>query len=46
MEEVEHTVSTLEARIKERAPEVTRVFVEAQSWLGHIRAQKPPETNT
>ncbi len=38
-EEVERTVSTLEARIKERAPEVTRVFVEAQSWLGHVRAQ-------
>jgi cation diffusion facilitator family transporter len=37
-EEVERVVSELEARIKQRAPEVTRVFVEAQSWLGHLRA--------
>ncbi len=37
-EEVERVVSELETRIKQRAPEVTRVFVEAQSWLGHLRA--------
>ncbi len=37
-EEVERVVSELEARIKQRAPEVTRVSVEAQSWLGHLRA--------
>ncbi len=41
--EVERLVSTLEARIKDALPEVTRVFVEAQSWTAHARAQEPAE---
>ncbi len=35
--QVEAVVSALEARIKERLPQVTRVFIEAQSWRGHRR---------
>jgi len=35
--EVETAISALERRIKEAYPEVTRVFIEAQSWLGHLR---------
>ena len=35
--EVEAAISALERRIKATYPEVTRVFIEAQSWLGHLR---------
>jgi len=35
--EVEASISELERRIKEAQPEVSRVFVEAQSWRGHER---------
>jgi cation diffusion facilitator family transporter len=34
--DVERYISEMEARIKERHPEVTRVFIEAQSWRGHL----------
>ena len=38
---VERTISELEAEIKGAYPEVTRIFIEAQSWRGHERAQQP-----
>ena len=37
--DVERVVSALERKIKEAVPEVTRVFVEAQSWFGHAQAK-------
>ena len=37
--DVERVVSTLKRKIKEAVPEVTRVFVEAQSWFGHAQAK-------
>lgn len=33
--QVEEAISTFETRIKEKFPEVTRVFIEAQSWRAH-----------
>ena len=36
-EEVESVVSALEGRIRKAHPEVTRVFIEAQSWRAHRR---------
>ena len=33
--EVESTISGMEADIKSAHPEITRVFIEAQSWRGH-----------
>ncbi|MDE0279928.1 MAG: cation diffusion facilitator family transporter [Gammaproteobacteria bacterium] len=33
--EVESTISDMEADIKSAHPEITRVFIEAQSWRGH-----------
>jgi len=33
--EVEAAISALERRIKAAHPEVTRIFIEAQSWRGH-----------
>ena len=33
--EVETTISDMEADIKSDHPEITRVFIEAQSWRGH-----------
>ncbi|MDP6705629.1 MAG: cation diffusion facilitator family transporter [Alphaproteobacteria bacterium] len=42
--DVESAVSTLESSIKEAVPEVTRVFIEAQSRFGHARAQQPAQT--
>ena len=38
---VERTISELEEEIKGAYPEVTRIFIEAQSWRGHERAQQP-----
>ncbi len=35
--EVEQVVANLESRIRETYPEVTRLFVEAQSWASHAR---------
>jgi cation diffusion facilitator family transporter len=32
---VEAAISTLESKIKTQYPEIKRVFIEAQSWLGH-----------
>jgi cation diffusion facilitator family transporter len=37
--EVETTVTEIERRIKEAHPEVTRVFIEAQSFAAHRRSQ-------
>ena len=37
---VEAAISRLEARIKSQYPEITRVFIEAQSWRGHLKAEK------
>ena len=37
--DVELAVSELEATIKAELPEVTRIFVEAQSWSAHLRAE-------
>ena len=50
--QVEDAISDLETRIKAARPEVSRVFVEAQSWTGHAAAeeaferrhQKPQDT--
>ncbi len=35
--EVEQAISAFEQRIKSRYPEITRVFIEAQSWRSHRR---------
>ena len=37
--EVEAAISELEATIKARFPQIRRVFIEAQSWSAHRRAQ-------
>ena len=37
---VEGMISGLEKRIKGAHPEVTRVFIEAQSWGAHLRSLK------
>jgi len=36
--EVEETISRMEANIKIQFPEIKRVFIEAQSWLGHRKS--------
>lgn len=36
-DQVEKKVAELELRIKERHPEIRRVFIEAQSWRAHAR---------
>ena len=44
--EVESSISEMEAEIKSKHPEITRVFIEAQSWRGHddnLRANYQPE---
>ena len=38
-DDVEALISTMEQRIKSRFPEVGRVFIEAQSWIGHRAAE-------
>ncbi len=38
--EVEAEISAMEQRIKERFPEVSRVFIEAQSWTSHLAATR------
>ena len=40
--EVEQAISTFESQIKSRYPEITRVFIEAQSWRGHRRGVEAP----
>ncbi len=44
--EVEAEISAMEQRIKERFSEVSRVFIEAQSWTSHLAAtrQDAPES--
>ncbi len=39
--EVEETISRMESNIKAEFPEIKRVFIEAQSWLGHRESIKP-----
>jgi len=39
---VEEVISALERDIKTRNPEITRIFIEAQSIQGHRAAQTPP----
>lgn len=36
--DVEAAISELEQKIKARYPEIKRLFIEAQSWVGHRRA--------
>ena len=36
--DVEAAISELEARIKQQFPEITRIFIEAQSVAGHRQA--------
>ncbi|MBT5414139.1 MAG: cation transporter [Rhodospirillaceae bacterium] len=36
---VEDLISAMEQRIKSRYPEVGRIFIEAQSWVAHRRAE-------
>jgi cation diffusion facilitator family transporter len=38
--QVEATISELETAIKSAYPEVTRVFIEAQSWRGHQQSEE------
>ena len=38
--EVEAAISAMERRIKESYPEVSRVFIEAQSWTAHLAAAR------
>ena len=41
--DVEETVSAMERRIKDSFPDVSRVFIEAQSWSSHRRARAASE---
>ena len=38
--QVEAAVSSMEQRIKSDYPEITRVFIEAQSWRGHQQGER------
>ncbi len=40
--QVEAAISEMERRIKQAFPEITRVFIEAQSWQAHRKAQARP----
>lgn len=40
--QVEETITDLEAAIKSAHPEITRVFIEAQSIAGHMRSLEEP----
>jgi cation diffusion facilitator family transporter len=44
--EVEGAVTEMETRIKSAYPEVSRVFIEAQSWRGHERARRARPSGT
>ncbi len=39
-EAVEAAISEMEAAIKAKYPEVTRVFIEVQAWRGHLAARR------
>lgn len=41
--EVEAAISALEIRVKETYPDVRRVFIEAQSFIAHARANPRPQ---
>ena len=43
-QKVEYAISRLETKIKEAHPEITRIFIEVQSWRGHkaSRRKKKP----
>lgn len=43
---VEEAISDLEVRIKEKYPEVSRVFIEAQSWQRHRESQRREPSST
>ena len=43
--QVEAAVSSMEQRIKSAYPDITRVFIEAQSWRGHQRGAPDPADN-
>ena len=43
--QVEAAVSSMEQRIKSAYPEITRVFIEAQSWRGHQHGAPDPADN-
>lgn len=43
--DVEKTISALERAIKAAHPEITRVFIEAQSRAGHRRDRRDPQPN-
>ena len=38
--DVEDVISGMEKRIKSEFPEINRVFIEAQSWLGHRQSMR------
>ena len=38
--DIEAAISDMEQRIKQRYPEITRVFIEAQSWRRHREAER------
>ncbi len=39
-DQVEAAISRMERRIKTQFPEITRVFIEAQSWTSHLESQR------
>ncbi len=41
--EVEAAISEMERQIKAAAPQVKRIFIEAQSWQGHRQSQREDE---
>ena len=38
--DVEDVISGMEMQIKSELPEINRVFIETQSWLGHRRSMR------
>jgi hypothetical protein len=42
---VERAVSQIERRIKDAYPEISRVFVEAQSFDAHLRSLQPADAD-
>ncbi len=44
-EKVEAAISEFEREIKTRFPSITRIFIEAQSWAGHLKDANAPGGN-
>ncbi len=42
-DQVEAAISRMERRIKSQFPEITRVFIEAQSWTSHLESKRADE---